>query len=82
VPDLGDLELGPDTAMELGGETTLMHADTTLELVDDVETKLDLARAYVELGDDDSARLMLQEAMQEGNAAQKAAAEALLKELG
>ncbi len=82
VPDLGDLELGPDTAMELGGETTLMHADTTLELVDDVETKLDLARAYVELGDDDGARLMLQEAMQEGNSAQKAAAEALLKELG
>jgi pilus assembly protein FimV len=82
VPDLGDLEIGPDTALELGGETTLMHADTTLELVDDVETKLDLARAYVELGDQDSARLMLQEAMQEGNAAQKAAAEALLKELG
>jgi len=82
VPDLGDLELGPDTVMELGGETTLMHADTTLELVDDVETKLDLARAYVELGDEDSARLMLNEAMQEGNAAQKAAADALLKELG
>jgi pilus assembly protein FimV len=82
VPDLGDLEIGPDTAMDLGADTTMMHADTTLELVDDVETKLDLARAYVELGDEDSARLMLQEAMQEGNAAQKTAAEALLKELG
>ncbi len=83
VPDVSNIELPGEAAMALEGEeTTLMHADTTLELVDDVETKLDLARAYVELGDDDSARLMLQEAMQEGNAAQKAAAEALLKELG
>jgi pilus assembly protein FimV len=82
VPDLGDIDLGPDTVMDLGADTTLAHSDTTLELVDDVETKLDLARAYVELGDQESARLMLEEAMHEGNPAQRAAAEALLKELG
>ena len=42
APDLSGIEL----TMETGGsdhDTTLMHADTTLELVDDVETKLDLA---------------------------------------
>jgi pilus assembly protein FimV len=80
APDLSGIEL----TMETPGadqDTTLVHADTTLELVDDVETKLDLARAYIELGDGEGARVMLREVMQEGNDAQKANAEAMLKEL-
>lgn len=80
APDLSGIEL----TIETGGsdqDTTLMHADTTLELVDDVETKLDLARAYIELGDGEGARVMLREVLQEGNDAQKASAEAMLKEL-
>jgi pilus assembly protein FimV len=79
-PDLSGIEL----TMETGGgdqDTTLMHADTTLELVDDVETKLDLARAYIELGDAEGARVMLREVMDEGNDAQKASAEAMIREL-
>ena len=79
-PDLS----GIDLTMESSGgdqDTTLMHADTTLELVDDVETKLDLARAYIELGDVEGARAMLREVMQEGNDAQRAGAEGMLKEL-
>jgi len=80
APDLSGIEL----TIETGGsdqDATLMHADTTLELVDDVETKLDLARAYIELGDGEGARVMLREVLQEGNDAQKAGAEAMLKEL-
>ncbi len=80
APDLSGIELTTETS-GADQDTTLVHADTTLELVDDVETKLDLARAYLELGDGEGARVMLREVMQEGNDAQKANAEAMLKEL-
>ena len=49
---------------------------------DEAATKLDLARAYMEMGDPDGARDLLQEVMAEGNEAQRAEAEALLKQLG
>ncbi|MGB1906485.1 MAG: FimV/HubP family polar landmark protein, partial [Spongiibacter sp.] len=48
---------------------------------DDVATKLDLARAYVELGDNDGAREMLEEVMQEGSEQQRDDARALLEQL-
>lgn len=48
---------------------------------DDVATKLDLARAYVELGDNDGAREMLEEVMQEGSEQQRDDAKALLEQL-
>jgi pilus assembly protein FimV len=81
APDLSGIELTMDSGVP-EQDTTLMQADTTLELVDDVETKLDLARAYIELGDNEGARGMLEEVLQEGNDAQKANAQAMLKELG
>jgi len=81
APDLSGIELTIDSGTP-ERDTTLMHADTTLELVDDVETKLDLARAYIELGDTEGARGMLEEVLQEGNDAQKANAQTMLKELG
>lgn len=45
-------------------------------------TKLDLARAYSDMGDNDAARSLLEEVAQGGNAAQKAEAEALTRQLG
>ena len=48
---------------------------------DEVATKLDLAKAYVELGDKDSARGLLEEIIQEGSAQQKATAKELLKQV-
>lgn len=45
---------------------------------DEVATKLDLARAYIDMGDADGARDILDEVMDEGNAEQKAEAEELL----
>lgn len=44
-------------------------------------TKLELARAYVEIGDKDGAKEILQEVMREGSAAQKQEAQALLSSL-
>ena len=49
---------------------------------DPVDTKLDLARAYQDMGDDEGARAMLQEVIQEGSEAQQDVARKLLDELG
>ena len=48
---------------------------------DEFNTKLDLARAYVEMGDNEMARGLLQEVQQQGNAAQKSEASGLLERL-
>jgi len=48
----------------------------------DVETKLELAQAYEEMGDKDGARELLQEVLNEGNARQQAAARGKLDKLG
>jgi pilus assembly protein FimV len=48
----------------------------------EVATKLDLAKAYEEMGDKDGARELLNEVMNEGDAAQKQKAKTLLEALG
>jgi pilus assembly protein FimV len=45
---------------------------------DDAATKFDLAKAYMELGDDDAAKDILEEIKSEGNSAQRAEADKLL----
>jgi len=48
---------------------------------DDIEIKLDLARAYVEMGDRDMARGLIDEVLKQGNEAQRHEAEALQEQL-
>jgi len=48
----------------------------------EVATKLDLAKAYEEMGDKDGARELLNEVMKDGDAAQKGTAQQLLAKLG
>jgi len=48
---------------------------------DDPEVKLDLARAYLSLGDKEAAKSMLDEVLASGNEAQKAEAQQMLEEL-
>ena len=60
-----------------------MSADEDEELLfaangDEVATKLDLARAYIDMGDHEGARSILGEVIQEGNDTQKAEAQTLL----
>ncbi|AAZ97871.1 conserved hypothetical protein [Thiobacillus denitrificans ATCC 25259] len=50
--------------------------------LDEVGTKLDLARAYVEMGDKEGAREILNEVVTEGNDSQKADAKGMLGALG
>lgn len=53
-----------------------------LDDVDEVSTKLDLAKAYLDMGDADGTRSILDEVMTEGNNDQKKEAEELLSQLG
>ena len=52
-----------------------------LEGTDEAATKLDLARAYVEMGDAEGARDILEEVSLEGSDDQKEEAQGLLKKL-
>lgn len=52
------------------------------ELLEEVNTKLELARAYEEMGDSDGARELLDEVMREGSAEQRETAARLLERLG
>ena len=49
--------------------------------VDEVSTKLDLARAFIDMGDTEGARGSLEEVMSEGNAEQKTEAKSLLDQI-
>ena len=77
-----DLDLGGGS-IELPGNPTEELAVPDLEPVtlSEVGTKLDLARAYVDMGDPDGARNILNEVLSEGSASQKQEAQRLLESL-
>lgn len=72
-----------DIALEESGEVDERPLDgmNLLDGADEVETKLDLARAYIDMDDADGARDILQEVIHEGSEAQKAEANSLLETL-
>ena len=59
-----------------GAEASIYGAET-----DPVDSKLDLARAYIDMGDDDGARPVLLEAIQQGDLEQQAEATELLRRI-
>ncbi|NVK39589.1 MAG: peptigoglycan-binding protein LysM, partial [Gammaproteobacteria bacterium] len=72
-PPLGDL-----------GDIDLDNLDNDLDFLsgtDESETKLDLARAYIDMEDQEGAREILQEVLEEGNDQQKQEATKLLDSL-
>ena len=71
----GTLDLGTLETATLGGGGGNGGADY-------VETKLDLASAYLDMGDQVGARGLLEEVIREGQASQRQRAEALLRKLG
>jgi pilus assembly protein FimV len=78
-----DLDLGATGNLEMPGSPTEELAVPDLEPVtlSEVGTKLDLARAYVDMGDPDGARNILNEVLSEGSASQKQEAQRLLESL-
>ncbi len=68
-----DIDVGEDEAKD-------DVEDGEVEEEDLVQNKLELARAYLELGDEENVRSILQEVMSEGNAAQREEARQLLEQ--
>ncbi|WP_410498186.1 FimV/HubP family polar landmark protein [Chitinibacter sp. S2-10] len=71
---LGDISLDLNEAASAAG-------DMDFAADDPVQTKIDLAKAYIDMGDVEGAREILQEAVQEGNEAQQGVAKSLLDDL-
>ncbi len=66
---------------EAAGETAGGAEDTVLGEPDEVGTKLDLARAYLDMGDREGARELLAEVIEEGSDPQREEAESLMQQL-
>ncbi len=73
----------PELVEDSSEKTVVMprSPDETQSDADEADTKLNLAKAYIELGDTDGARSILDEVVADGNDAQKAEAQALLDQL-
>jgi pilus assembly protein FimV len=83
-----DLDVGTATVPDAAFTATQKLASDDLALPDlepvtmsEVGTKLDLARAYMDMGDPEGARNILEEVMHEGSVAQKQEAQRLLESL-
>jgi pilus assembly protein FimV len=76
TPDLSTISL------DLGSSEAAAPAAGTDPKWQEIATKLDLAKAYEEMGDKDGARELLNEVMKDGDAAQKGQAQQLLAKLG
>lgn len=83
-----DLDVGTATVPDTAFTATQKLASDDLALPDlepvtmsEVGTKLDLARAYMDMGDPEGARNILEEVMQEGSVPQKQEAQRLLESL-
>ena len=96
--DLAEFDLGVEPAAEGSDDGIEVDSATIEEFkLDDFElesdsdvissgdeagTKLDLARAYVDMGDNEMARVLLDEVLAQGSEAQKSDARALISRLG
>ncbi len=80
-----DLDIGQSTLPETGGHAASQGEMTLPSLepvtISEVGTKLDLARAYMDMGDPDGARNILREVLSEGSVSQKQEANRLLESL-
>jgi pilus assembly protein FimV len=72
---------GSELSLEDLGEDEELGDDIFAD-VDEIGTKLDLAKAYVDMGDSDGARSILDEVMEEGDDTQKEQAQELLRQIG
>ena len=81
----GDLDLDDDAFSFDDDDLNLDDVDLDLDGMDfgdDSENKLDLARAYIDMGDKDEARNLLQQVVKEGSSADVKEANELLEQIG
>lgn len=87
VPEESEFELSqfdleePATSKLEAGEPVSEKPEGAEGRAQDSETKLDLARVYIEMGDTEGASEFLEEVLQEGSDEQKSAAKALLENI-
>jgi pilus assembly protein FimV len=82
--DVGDELRGVDddpTATEVLPSEDYTMPEVEAVTMSEIGTKLDLARAYMDMGDPDGARSILEEVLDEGDAGQRADAERLMQSL-
>ncbi|MGR9092885.1 MAG: FimV/HubP family polar landmark protein, partial [Gammaproteobacteria bacterium] len=89
--DIEDLDQADTVAIDLSStsspsneETVVMPVDESVERqneADEIDTKLNLAKAYIELGDNDGARSILDEVARDGSDDQQAEAQRLNNQL-
>ena len=81
VPDLADeMDLDDTAASSFAIDSVDLDEDALTD-IDEVGTKLDLARAYIDMGDPEGAKSILNEVIEEGNDSQKGEAEGLMGQL-
>ncbi len=84
---MSELEATEDLALHEGPENLEVTEEPTMGLEgvalddDEVATKLDLARAYIDMGDDEGARSILDEVLGEGTEDQQSEARGLMQRL-
>lgn len=77
LPDLGDASV----STVINPEDMLANEEPPQTAAEEAETKLELARAYEEMGDKEGARELLQEVVREGTAEQQSLADDMLARL-
>ena len=83
LPEVSEEELQKATeALDADSENNELEFDLgDIDQVDEYETKLDLASAYIDMGDSEGARNIIEEVLEEGSEEQKSRAQALLDNL-
>lgn len=83
VPELGlaDINLDIEDSSSIDKEDEVLGLNEKSEQWQEIETKLDLAKAYQEMDDKEGAKEMLEEVIRDGDAKQKKVARKLLKNL-
>ena len=76
------LETEEEEPLELPAEESGEEISLDLDTTDEVTTKLDLARAYIDMGDSEGAKSILEEVVNEGNDQQKEEAQELINGIG
>lgn len=72
---------GPSSSQSSSGPSSSPVPEHEPSTQSEVQTKLDLARQYIDMGDPESARHMLSEVLEEGDPAQKQEAQRLMDSL-
>ncbi len=81
-PDAVDLDIGDDSPTMAASPDDVAGDDSDdARTMTEVGTKLDLARAYVDMGDPNGARSILEEVLNEGDEGQRQQAQQLLESM-